>query len=228
MTLIDPILIGYEQSVGAAFRTWRSARESMFLILMEELQNRGLGELVAEDASPEELSLAVIAFREAMSLAEAENRDAAARVRRLNDRVIRDLEPLLGEEHGRRVRMAYLERVTAGVIRADPLDVERVFSRLLESDRFDAENREILIGLRRSHRTTDDRHVDRLASSLEELESLVGPTEDLRAARDPETLSGRGSRNCDRPSRHARSRGPSSRGHRPGCCDWWRSSTIPG
>ena len=56
MTLIDPILIGYEQSVGAAFRTWRSARESMFLILMEELQNRGLGELVAEDASPEELS----------------------------------------------------------------------------------------------------------------------------------------------------------------------------
>ena len=125
-----------------------------------------------------------------MSLAEAENRDAAARVRRLNDRVIRDLEPLLGEEHGRRVRMAYLERVTAGVIRADPLDVERVFSRLLESDRFDAENREILIGLRRSHRTTDDRHVDRLASSLEELESLVGPTEDLQAARDPETPLG--------------------------------------
>ena len=167
---LDPVMIGYEQELTAALRVWRAAQESMFLVLVEELQARGLGELSAADATPEQMQEAVQAIRLAFDSAQAESRVAQDRVRKLNDRTIKRLEELLGPMHGRRIRMAHVERASRKTIRRDPGRIERTIARLLALEDLDSEVRDGVLSVRGTHRSIDDRHVARMLEAWPELD----------------------------------------------------------
>ena len=158
---LDPVLVGYEQSLTGLLREWRDSRESMFLELVDELQARGLGEFDGRTADPERMQQAFLAFQAAYDAARLRNLRVEERLDALNRRTVSALVPLLGEELGRRFRLMWASQWSEGEIASDPLRLERTFARLLESDQLAPEDRESIIALRREWRAVDDRHVER-------------------------------------------------------------------
>ena len=175
-TTIDPVLIGYEEELTAGLRAWRKAQTSMFMVLVEELQNRGLGEVYGNaSANSEEAQKAIKAFQAAYESAQVEGLKVRQRIESLDRKSFERIESLLGEDVGRRVRMACVERASEGRIPRDPLNVDRTFTRLLEKDELSPDQRDQLQVLRRGMHTADDRHVVRMTELLQELSEIEDP-----------------------------------------------------
>ena len=186
-TTIDPVLIGYEQELTAGLKAWRKAQASMFMVLVEELQNRGLGEVYGNaSATSEEAQKAIKAFQAAYESAQLEGLEVRQRIESLDRKAFERIESLLEEGVGRRVRMACVERASKGRIPRDPLNVDRIFTRLLEQDALSPERRDQLQVLRRGMHAADDRHVARMTELLQELSDLEDPLKRFDVVLDSE------------------------------------------
>jgi hypothetical protein len=186
-TTIDPVLIGYEEELTAGLRVWRKAQASMFMVLVEELQNRGLGEMYGNaSATSEEAQKAIKAFQAAYESAQLEGLKVRQRIESLDRKAFERIESLLGEGVGRRVRMACVGRASEGRISRDPLNVDRTITRLLEKDELSPDQRDRLQVLRREMHAADDRHVARMIELLRELSDIEDPLKDFDIVIDSE------------------------------------------
>lgn len=167
---VDPEIATYEERLIPALRNWRKAQESMMLALVDELQESGIGELSQETATAEELEVALEAFRHAFAKAQQASQAAADSIEQLNQRTIKSLESLAGEDHGRKLRMAYYELVSGGKVRSDPGNMVRITTRLLEHEGLDEEARELVQATLRTYRELDDRQAVRMLPVVFELQ----------------------------------------------------------